>query len=236
MEMSSRSRFATLLVLVFSPPARAWEPTAVVLTANADCAVSIDGQGVAALKANGTDRVDLEPGEHLVTAECKGRRPWKQVIQVGAQQKVVDIQTVAAEQGTPALAPAMPPGLGPADSGSAACPVSGIPIEVCHYVGGFAASNCCRGTLMYDETRVRFTPSGGFHAGARLAALCSAVCLETTSITEIGENAFFGSDVGAFHVKSGGTSHDFAPVDFLGKPQKVRTKGMVKYLKEKTSK
>jgi hypothetical protein len=136
----------------------------------------------------------------------------------------------AQAAGSPLATPA------PATTPAPACKVSGIPIQVCHYVGGFGPSNCCRGTLMYDATGVSFIPSKGLSVGARPAVLCTPLCLDLAAVTEIGENAFLGADVGAFHVKADGASHDFAPVDFAGKPQKFRTKEMVKVFKEKTGK
>lgn len=81
--------------------------TPVILMANADCAVYVDGQlAHAAVKANGTERIAVTPGEHVFTAECVGGKTWKQVVIVGTTQKVVqiDVMATSAAAATPAHA------------------------------------------------------------------------------------------------------------------------------------
>jgi membrane-associated protease RseP (regulator of RpoE activity) len=64
----------------------------------------VDGDDFGALGANTTKKLQMSRGEHLVTALCGGA-PWKQVLSVGPEQKVVSISFPSATTAPAAAAP-----------------------------------------------------------------------------------------------------------------------------------
>ena len=81
--------------------------TPVVIAAEEECQIAVDGEDQGTIPAGGTKKIRTTPGEHLVTAVCAGARKWRQVITVGDQQKVVNIQGPAAPAAAPAAGPAV---------------------------------------------------------------------------------------------------------------------------------
>lgn len=67
--------------------------TPVLLVADADCILIVDGEQVANLSKDQTHRFSLLPGEHLLEARSQSGASWKQVVSLEAgRQKVVQIE------------------------------------------------------------------------------------------------------------------------------------------------
>jgi hypothetical protein len=77
-----------------------------LLTTDAACTVSVDGDPVADLVAHGTKKVPVAPGEHLVSAECPGLQRWEEVVPMQQEQRVVRIQPAAPAKAAAQEAPA----------------------------------------------------------------------------------------------------------------------------------
>jgi hypothetical protein len=83
--------------------------TTVLLSSERPCTVSVDGDEVAILSGDSVKKVVLSRGEHLVSAVSIDKATWKQVVTVGAEQKVIAISFAATTAApAPAAAPAPP--------------------------------------------------------------------------------------------------------------------------------
>lgn len=105
--MTRNALVGILLIAMGTPEALAQAASAttpVLVTADQECVVSVDGEDVGTVAAGGTKKLQLARGEHLFSATCAGR-PWKQVVSVGGEQKVVSISLAAAATSSAPAAP-----------------------------------------------------------------------------------------------------------------------------------
>ncbi len=95
--------FPLILSVTAAPSFSLAQGTSVLLTADEECQVSVDGESVGAVAVGEVKKIALAPGEHLVSALCAGGRRWKDTLTVGKDQKVVTIPSAPA--GGPASVP-----------------------------------------------------------------------------------------------------------------------------------
>jgi formylglycine-generating enzyme required for sulfatase activity len=94
-----RARNARVALLVLAawlasaPVVRAAEPakTALVLLSNTACAVSVDGSKVADIHADEPLRVEVAPGEYVVSAAAADGRRWSKVLRAEGPKIIVQI-------------------------------------------------------------------------------------------------------------------------------------------------
>lgn len=80
-----------LCVMAVSLALGAGQGTPVLISADRACSVKVDGEDVAILSDETPKKIFLAPGEHLFTAVAIDKATWKEVVTVGADQKVVSI-------------------------------------------------------------------------------------------------------------------------------------------------
>lgn len=99
--MWKSATLAALLLFVSLESALAQGRTPVLVSSDEECQLSVDGEAAGSVSAGGVKKLELAPGEHLVSAQCGSRR-WKDTVSVGSQQKIVTIP--GAGGATPAAA------------------------------------------------------------------------------------------------------------------------------------
>ncbi|HEY1434909.1 MAG TPA: formylglycine-generating enzyme family protein [Thermoanaerobaculia bacterium] len=108
--------FLPALWLAFPPAARAAEPakTALVLVSGTACAVSLDGSKVADMNADEPLRIEVAPGEYVLSALAADGRRWSRVLQAEGAKILVRIDfgrndAPSSGAAAPALVPVAPP-------------------------------------------------------------------------------------------------------------------------------
>jgi formylglycine-generating enzyme required for sulfatase activity len=109
-----------LLVLPMAQGLRAQQAekaeSALVILSSTTCTVSVDGKKAADLQADEPLRLEVAPGDYVVSASALNGRRWSRVIRVEGAKRIVQIDFAAPPPAvvSPALTPAAPlPGVGP---------------------------------------------------------------------------------------------------------------------------